>query len=197
LVDKDVRAVKVISDPKAFVLLADETRRRMVNLLRARELTVSQIAEELDKTPQNIYHHIRKLVDGGLVEVSREERVENFVESYYRTTAEIFEVTHGSGREDLDESEVKEVVQSLSKAGLLRPVDDQTLAKTVKLLKRTKQISFGPDLVEKAEKIEDAGLVIKLHVADYAQILLMSERQFDEYQKLQKELRQLLTLRTH
>jgi DNA-binding transcriptional ArsR family regulator len=193
LVDIGVRAVKVISDPKAFELLADDTRRRMVNLLRARELTVSQIAEELDKTTQNIYHHIKKLVDGELVEVSREERVENFVESYYRTTAEIFEVTHGRGHEDLDESEVKEVVQSLSKAGLLRPVDNQALSKTVKLLKRTKQISFGADLMNKVEKIQDAGLAIKLHVTDYAQILLMSDRQFDEYQRIQKELRELLT----
>lgn len=196
MVDVVVRAVKVISDPKAFELLADETRRRMVNLLRARELTVSQIAEELDKTTQNIYHHIKKLVDGGLVEVSREERVENFVESYYRTTAEIFEVTHGGGRDDLDEGEVKEVVRSLAEANLLRPVDSQTLSKAVKVLKRTNQISLGADLMNKVGRIQDAGLVIKLHVSDYAQILLMSDRQFDEYQKLQKELRELLQQKT-
>jgi DNA-binding transcriptional ArsR family regulator len=187
----------VISDPKAFGLLADETRRRMVNLLRARELTVSQIAEELDKTTQNIYHHIKKLLNGGLVEVSREDKIENFVESYYRTTAEIFEVTHGSGHEDLDESEVREIVQSLSRAGLLRNIDNQTLSKAVKILKRTKQISFGADLMKKVESIEDAGLVVKLHSTEYSQLLLMSDHQFEEYQRLQRELRELLTQRAH
>src|SRR5215472_15565535 len=114
-----MKAVKVLTDPEAFELMADETRRHMVNLLRAREMTVSQISEALDKTPQNIYHHIRKLVDGALVEVVREERIENFVERYYRATAEIFEVTHGRGEEEIDETEVKALLKSLSAAGML------------------------------------------------------------------------------
>ena len=75
-----MRPVKILTDPKAFELLADDTRRKIINLLKAKEMTVSQIADQLDKTPQNIYHHIRKLLDGELVEVAREERIENFVE---------------------------------------------------------------------------------------------------------------------
>ena len=188
-----MKAVKVISDPKAFELLADDTRRQMVHLLKAKELTVSQLAQELDKTPQNIYHHIRKLVDGDLVEVAREEKIENFSEKYYRATAEIFEVTHGQGDEELDETEAKDFLISMSKAGLLTPVGDQAASRAVKLLKRTRSISIGPDLVEKLEKLKDASLAIKLHSVDYAQILLMNNKQFEEYQKLQKALRDLLT----
>ena len=188
-----MKAVKVISDPKAFELLADETRRRMVHLLKAKELTVSQIAQELDKTPQNIYHHIRKLLEGGLVEVTREEKIENFSEKYYRATAEIFEVTHGEGNEDLDETEAKEFLVSMSKAGLLGQVDDQIASRAVKLLKRARSISYGSDMAEKLEKLEDASLAIKLHTVDYAQILLMSDKQFEEYQKLQRGLRDLVT----
>lgn len=188
-----MKAVKVISDPKAFELLADDTRRRMVHLLKVKELTVSQLAQELDKTPQNIYHHIRKLLDGGLVEVTREEKIENFSEKYYRATAEIFEVTHGVGNEDLDETEAREFLVSMSKAGLLGPIDEPTAIRAVKLLKRSSSISNGPDLAVKLEKLEDASLAIKLHTVDYAQILLMSDRQFEEYQKLQRGLRELLT----
>ena len=188
-----MKAVKVISDPKAFELLADDTRRRMVHLLKVKELTVSQLAQELDKTPQNIYHHIRKLLDGGLVEVTREEKIENFSEKYYRATAEIFEVTHGEGNEDLDETEAKEFLVSMSKAGLLGSIDEPIAIRAVKLLKRSSSISHGPDLAEKLEKLEDASLAIKLHTVDYAQILLMSDRQFEEYQKLQRGLRELLT----
>lgn len=189
-----MRAVKVISDPKAFELLADQTRRQTVNLLKARELTVSQIAEQLNKTPQNIYHHMRKLLDGGLVEVAREAKIENFVERYYRATAEIFEVMHGEGSEDFDENSTREVLQSLSKAGVLPQISNGTISRAIKLLKRARSISFGPDLAEKLEKqLNDAGLAIKLHTADYAQILLITDRQFDEYQKLQRELRELMT----
>jgi DNA-binding transcriptional ArsR family regulator len=188
-----MKAVKVISDPRAFELLADDTRRRMIYLLRAKELTVSQLAQELDKTPQNIYHHIRKLLDGDLVEVTREEKIENFSEKYYRATAEIFEVTHGEGDEELDETEAKEFLVSMSKAGLLSQIDDQIASRAVKLLKRARSISHGSDLAEKLEKLDDAGLAIKLHAVDYAQILLMNDKQFEEYQRLQKGLRDLLT----
>ena len=188
-----MKAVKVISDPKAFELLADETRRRMVHLLKAKELTVSQLAQELDKTPQNIYHHIRKLLEGDLVEVTREEKIENFSEKYYRATAEIFEVTHGQGDEDLDETEAKEFLVSMSKAGLLSKVDDQIALRAVKLLKRARSISYSSELAEKLEKLEDPGLAIKLHAVDYAQILLMSDKQFEDYQKLQRGFRDLLT----
>jgi len=187
-----VRSVKVLTDPKAFELLADDTRRRIINLLKAKELTVSQLAEQIDKTPQNIYHHIRKLVDGGLLEVAREERIENFVEKYYRATAEIFEVTHGTGEEDLNERETKQILQSLFSVGLVRKLEDQTLVKVLKILRRQGFIGFSPDLSKKLEKL-DAGVVIKLHTVDYAQILMMNDKQFYEYQELQKELRDLLT----
>ena len=50
---------KIIRSPHAFQLLADETRMRVVYMLRAKEMTVSQIASELGLTPQTIYHHIK------------------------------------------------------------------------------------------------------------------------------------------
>lgn len=192
----ELKAVKVISDPKVFELLADDTRRRMINLLRAKELTVSQIASELGKTPQAIYHHIRKLLEGGLIEAAREERVENFVETYYRASAESFEITHGErGDEELDEGEVREVLNSLANIGLVRKADEQTVSRAVKLLKRVRAIGLNPKQAEKIEKLEDPNMFLKLHAADYARLLFFTDKQFDEYQSLQKELRELLKSR--
>ena len=86
-----MKSVKVFKDPGAFKILADETRRKIIYLLRVKERTVSQIAEELGKTPQVIYHHIRKLLDAGMVEVAKEVRIDHFIETYYQATAEVFE----------------------------------------------------------------------------------------------------------
>src|SRR3972149_8598244 len=86
--DAGVRAFKGIKAPKAFQLIGDKPRRRIIYLLRAKDLTVSQIAGDLDKTPQAIYHHIAKLKEAGMVEVAKEERVDHFIETYYRATAE-------------------------------------------------------------------------------------------------------------
>ena len=44
-------------------------------------------------TPQAIYHHIKKLLPAEMVEVTREERVDNFIETYYRATAEVFSLS--------------------------------------------------------------------------------------------------------
>jgi DNA-binding transcriptional ArsR family regulator len=90
------KAMKMITDPEAFQLLADETRRKMVFLLRVKDMTVSQIAAELNLTPQAVYHHIKKLQKADLVEVSREERLGHLIESYYRATAESFYLSMGS-----------------------------------------------------------------------------------------------------
>src|SRR5512137_2899755 len=98
-----MKEVKAISDPEACRLLADEKRRKIIYLLRAKEMTVSQIADELNLAPQNLYHHIKKMLEADLVEVTREVRVGSLIESYYRATAEVFQITVGqtSGSKEL------------------------------------------------------------------------------------------------
>jgi len=191
-----MKPVKVLSDSSAFELLADATRRKIVNLLKAKEQTVSQISEQLNKTPQTIYHHMRKLVEGGLVEVSRQETIENIIEKYYRATAEIFEVRHGQGGEELDEADVREILKSLSSAGLIRKIDDRTGSRAVKLLKQMRNLGFGPDLQQKLERLNDADLAVKLHTVDYAELILMSDRDFAVYQRLQREFRNTIAGRS-
>src|SRR5712691_10658007 len=127
-----MKAFNVIRDPEAFQLLGDETRRRVIYLLRAKEMTVSQIAAELNLTPQAIYHHIRKMRDAGLVEVAREERVDHFIETYYRATAEMFNLSHGEGMpQAYAEEKTKETLMALSKIGLRVRTDAEVVTRIV------------------------------------------------------------------
>jgi DNA-binding transcriptional ArsR family regulator len=75
---------------EAFKLMEDETRRRIVFMLRDEPLSVKQISERLDLTPQNIYHHMNKLQDADIVELNYERKKGHLIESYYTTTAENF-----------------------------------------------------------------------------------------------------------
>jgi len=84
-----LKLLKPITE-EAFRLLGDETRRRIIFLLRDDYLTVKEMASELGLTPQNIYHHIRKLQDAGLVRVVEERRAGHLVESIYTVTADTF-----------------------------------------------------------------------------------------------------------
>ncbi|WP_456369043.1 ArsR family transcriptional regulator [Thermococcus sp.] len=93
--------VKVITDPEVIKLILEDTRRKILALLRNREMTISQLSEILGKTPQTIYHHIEKLKEAGLVEVKRTEMKGNLVEKYYGRTADAFYINLYLGDEEL------------------------------------------------------------------------------------------------
>ncbi|WP_148883146.1 helix-turn-helix domain-containing protein [Thermococcus aciditolerans] len=93
--------VKVITDPEVIKLMLEDTRRRILGLLRNKEMTISQLSEILGKTPQTIYHHIEKLKEAGLVEVKRTEMKGNLVEKYYGRTADAFYINMYLGDEEL------------------------------------------------------------------------------------------------
>jgi DNA-binding transcriptional ArsR family regulator len=188
-----MKAFKVIKDPEAFQLLADETRRRIIYLLRAKEMTVSQIAGELNLTPQAIYHHIRKLKDAGMVEVAREERVDHFIETYYRASAEIFNMSHGEGSSSAyAEEKAAESLMALSKIGLRVPSDPAVASRLVELEKRMEQIGEQEKLSEAIAGLDDVDFFVKQGVAHLAKLLLMSDKDFTEYLSLIRDERKLL-----
>jgi len=87
--DKESKMIHAISRD-AFKLLEDETRRRIVFMIRDGSMTVKEIAGHLGLTPQNIYHHMNKLQDAGVVELSYERRNGHIIESYYSVPADTF-----------------------------------------------------------------------------------------------------------
>lgn len=56
----------------AFKALADPTRRRILELLRAGELTAGELAEHFDMTRPSISHHLSTLKTAGLVDAERD-----------------------------------------------------------------------------------------------------------------------------
>ena len=194
-----MRAIKVIRDPKAMDLLADPTRRKVIDLLRAKEMAVIQIAEHLDKTPQAIYHHMGKMLETGLIEVAKEERIGHFIETYYRATAEFFMFTQGEEKDEeggrLREARTREAVQALPRLGLGAQIDNETVTKIVGLAKKMDGVWKGKlaqDLSEKVAEMEDIDYFTKQLVLEYVPVLSMSDKQFDEMQHLPRELRELL-----
>lgn len=185
---------KSISDPEAFKLMADGTRRKIIFLLRAKEMTVSQIAHELNITPQTIYHHIRKLVEGNLVEVTREVRVDHLIESYYQATAEVFHFTIGKtsrGKEVLLE-ETEAALKALSRIGFKLKYGQKAISKLVDLLMDQKDCCGAEEFEDAVAKLEDIDFFTKQNVQEYAGILSMSDDEFAERNELRKKFRDLL-----
>jgi len=188
-----LRTFKFVRDPNAFELMADDTRRRVIYLLRAKEMTVSQIASELQKTPQGIYHHIRKLLDAGMVEVAKEERVDHFIETYYRATAEVFEFIHGEGgSEKYGEQRTREALQALKQLGIDARADDEIIERLLKISKQMNELALTPEMEERIQSLEGLDFIGKKHVADYTNLLTMSDKQFEEWLNFERTRRNLL-----
>lgn len=188
-----MKAFKVIKDPDAFQLLADETRRRVIYLLRAKEMTVAQIAEELKLTPQAIYHHIRKLKEADMVEVAREERVDHFIETYYRATAEMFNLAHGqSGSAKVMDEEIREALEALSKLGLQARVEPEVVSKIVELMKHMKDPGVTSPWTEKVNDLEDVSYFAKQTLLEFTYLMTISDREFESFLKCYRDLRKTL-----
>jgi DNA-binding transcriptional ArsR family regulator len=84
----------VIKDPEIAKLLADDTRRGILHLLRKQSLSVTDLSRSLGKSHSSIAHHINLLQKANLVEESYTEKVRNMIQQYYRSTAEHFHVSY-------------------------------------------------------------------------------------------------------
>lgn len=190
-----IRSFKYITDPKALDAVADETRRKIIYLLRAKEQTVSQLAEALAKTPQAIYHQIRKLTAAGLVEVAREERVGHFIEAYYRATAEVFEFRHGepSVKQGGALSHKAMGLRALPKLGIKVNVDKETIERIGKVHGRIAALEVDPALEERIMSMEDVDFVSKQDAYFLAKYATMTDKQFEGMLSDIRELRKLLT----
>jgi len=186
--------MKTIRDPKAFKLLGDETRRKIIYLLRVKEMTVSQIAAELNMTPQAVYHHIKKLLEGDMVEITREERVDHLIESYYRATAESFNVVVGktpSGREVAKE-QMAAILKALKKLGFKIEVNEKTIAQLINLQVELESCCKGAKFEDAISELEDVDFLAKMYVEEYAHLLAMSDEEFAKQQEIEKKFRDLL-----
>ncbi|MCO6042201.1 winged helix-turn-helix domain-containing protein [Thermococcus alcaliphilus] len=81
-----MKEVLIVTDPEKIKLLGDRTRLEIVNLLRERPMSVSELSVMLKKSPSTIYRHINLLEKAGFVEeVGRDGN-----ETLYRRSARIF-----------------------------------------------------------------------------------------------------------
>ncbi|MFW6141904.1 MAG: ArsR/SmtB family transcription factor [Candidatus Saliniplasma sp.] len=69
-------------------VLSNASRLQVMALLLEKERTISELAKKLDLTPQTVHHHVHKLLDSGLIHVSREETHGNLVSRYYAVEEE-------------------------------------------------------------------------------------------------------------
>lgn len=189
-----MKPFKTITDPQAFKLMADKTRRKIVFLLRAKEMTVSQIAHELNITPQTVYHHIKKLIKGEMVEVTREVRVDHLIESYYQATAEVFHFTIGktSGGKKLLKMETEAALKALTRMGFKLKYNQEIISQLVELLIEQKDCCGKKEIEDSVSNLDNLDFLTKQDVQEYASILSMSDEELAKRNEIRKKFNELL-----
>jgi DNA-binding transcriptional ArsR family regulator len=189
-----MKPIKAIKDPEAFKLLADETRRKIVFLLRVKEMTVSQIAAELNVTPQAVYHHIKKLLKVEMVEVAREERIDHLIESYYRATAETFFCSVGETPRSIEVAteQTKTVLNALKKLGFNIEYNEDKISQLVDVQTELEKWGKDHEFEDQISELDDVDFLTKQTVQKFAKMLSMSDEEFAKQQQTNRKFRNLM-----
>lgn len=84
--------IHFLTDLDQLKVVADPLRQRILVALCERERTTAQLAEAIDAAPSNLYYHVNRLRDAGLIELVRTQPKRGAVEKYYRAVAQRYEV---------------------------------------------------------------------------------------------------------
>lgn len=79
--------IRVVSDPETLRLITDPLRLRMLELLRQRSRSVTELAELLDVPRTKLYYHVKLLEEHDLIAVHKTRVVSGITERHYRATA--------------------------------------------------------------------------------------------------------------
>lgn len=89
-----------LTTPAQVRAISGRLRMAVLDLLRERAATVSELASAIERPKSTVAHHVGVLVDAGLVRVVRTRRVRAIDERYYGRTARAFYIALGAGRDD-------------------------------------------------------------------------------------------------
>jgi DNA-binding transcriptional ArsR family regulator len=105
-----------INNIKQVKLLSDPLKLQLLQVFAESEKTAKEAATSLGESLTKLYRHVDALLDGGLIEITRETPKRGTVERTFRAVAERFEVDQSlfSGIEDSDNMNA---VRDLLRAG--------------------------------------------------------------------------------
>lgn len=194
------RLLKPIGE-EAFRLLQDETRGKIVFLLRENELTVREIASRLNLTSQNIYHHVKKLLNADLLRVSEERRSGHLIESYYTVSADTF-VYHADEMPERSLQSTIDVLNGLNEMGVPVEVSEENANKLSQLHeKKSRMMNNSAYDFDVCSFCSFSGYFMKFgpmnplllnRILQYSRIMSMTDDEFEESIENTRQLRRLL-----
>jgi len=118
---------QIVSAPQQLKAFADPIRNRILHLLADRAATNQQLSSAIGESQAKVLHHVRFLLDAGLIVLVEQRITGGNVEKYYRATARLY----GIRAEPVVEGEItgpvfEAVLQEIVSSETLWPDQPQT-----------------------------------------------------------------------
>jgi DNA-binding transcriptional ArsR family regulator len=185
----------------AFALLGDETRRKIIFLLRDNELTVKEIASRLGLTTQNIYHHIGRLQEAGLVKVIEERLSGHLIERFYTVTADTF-IYNEDRMEENDYQSSFDILNGLNELGIGVEVSEENAERLSRLHEMSTRMPGAPTVENGIctfcsfsgyfMKFGPMNPILLSRILQYANLIGMNDEEFEASLGLIREMRGFL-----
>ncbi len=156
-----MKEIEVVDDPEKIKILIEETRSKILRLLRFRDMTISELASILNKDVSTVFRHVKKLESAGFVRVTGERKVHNVPERIYGRTAKTLILAPETYTKDsviraMTKRKLKTMVEALRSMGY-RVEDEDALIDLV-----VKMDELCIEDMEKLEKDLDWGILREL-----------------------------------
>jgi DNA-binding transcriptional ArsR family regulator len=99
--DHSVQDVLELRKEEELRAVADDTRRKILRLLRERAASTTELAEALDQPKGTVAHHVKVLEDTGLIRVVHTRKVRAMTERYYGRVARLYRIVADEGDFDV------------------------------------------------------------------------------------------------
>lgn len=87
-----MKLIDTIRDQEKIKLLADQNRKRIVQLLMEQPSTLTMLGDKMDRSPAWVRHHIKRLEEAGLVVLDEVVVNNNIVEKFYKATSSVIQL---------------------------------------------------------------------------------------------------------
>ncbi len=186
--------IRLIEDPAALKVGLEGTRNQILELLRVKEMGISQIAEALGKDQSTIYRHVKKLEDAGFVEVKGERKQHHIPEKVYGRTAKWFllspeplgdEFPYALGM-DWNEERTRKCLEMLDKMGFECRKREEVIKELNDGLQNLES-EVTENMIDSLDENLDVDFFSLLHVKFLAEILLLEHEQ-----GVKKDIREMI-----
>jgi DNA-binding transcriptional ArsR family regulator len=110
-----VKEILVIQDPEKLKMVLNRLTWKILGMLSEKEMYPLEIARKIGVHDQKVYYHIRKLVEAGVITVSREEEKKGATAKFYKAVSKAFGIELPGGYRSIESLSISSIDEQMQR----------------------------------------------------------------------------------